>query len=84
MKPDLPLNHNKINSILILRPDKLGDMIATIPAIHELKSKLPHVRIEVVASPRNNIIVANDENWDYQLNWVSSYLQQGNRPGRLA
>jgi ADP-heptose:LPS heptosyltransferase len=50
----------RVKSILFLRPDKLGDMIATIPAIHALKREIPHIRIEVIASPRNKIVIEND------------------------
>ncbi len=56
----VPLQPENIKSILILRPDKLGDMIATIPTIHALKKLFAYIRIEVLASPRNNILVAED------------------------
>ncbi len=59
-----PVDPEKINSILILRPDKLGDMIVTVPVIHAIKEKFPHIRLEVVASPKNKIIIENDPNVD--------------------
>lgn len=55
-----PVDPETIKSILILRPDKLGDMIATIPVIHAIKQKLPHIRVEVMASPSNKSMVEND------------------------
>ncbi len=55
-----PLNPDNIKSILILRPDKMGDMISTIPVIHALKKKFAHVRLEVIASPSNKELVVND------------------------
>jgi len=55
-----PVSPDKIKSILILRPDKLGDMIATVPAIHALKKHWPHLRLEIIASPGNKIIIEQD------------------------
>jgi heptosyltransferase III len=59
-----PISPDKVKSILILRPDKLGDMIATVPAIHALKKYWPHLRLEIVASPRNKIIIEQDPTVD--------------------
>jgi ADP-heptose:LPS heptosyltransferase len=56
----IPVNPDKVRSILILRPDKLGDMIATIPVIHALKEKFPYLQVDVLASPRNVSIIEND------------------------
>ncbi|UCD94986.1 MAG: glycosyltransferase family 9 protein [Candidatus Zixiibacteriota bacterium] len=56
----VPLNPDNVRSVLILRPDKLGDMIATIPVIHALKKMFPHLRIEILASPRNVSVIKND------------------------
>jgi ADP-heptose:LPS heptosyltransferase len=55
-----PTSPEKIKSLLILRPDKLGDMIATVPAIHALKKQWPHIRLEIIASPQNKIIIKQD------------------------
>lgn len=56
----VPVDPESVKSILILRPDKLGDMIVTVPAIHALKEKFPHIRLEVIASPRNKTIIESD------------------------
>jgi ADP-heptose:LPS heptosyltransferase len=60
----VPVRPASIKSILFLRPDKLGDMIVTIPAMHALKAEYPHIRIELLASPRNRGIVAQDPSID--------------------
>lgn len=60
----IPVRAENVRSILILRPDKLGDMITTIPAAHALKKMFPHLRIEIVASPLNRQLVANDPCFD--------------------
>jgi len=56
----IPIDPDGVKSVLFLRPDKLGDMIATIPAMHALKNKYPHMQVEVMASPRNKGMIEND------------------------
>ncbi|MFZ1684538.1 MAG: glycosyltransferase family 9 protein [Candidatus Zixiibacteriota bacterium] len=60
----VPVRPASIKSILFLRPDKLGDMIVTIPAMHAIKAEFPHIRVELLASPRNKSIVAQDPSID--------------------
>ncbi len=55
-----PVDPKDIRSILILRPDKLGDMIVTVPLMHIIKAEFPHIRIEIVASPHNQVVIKND------------------------
>ncbi len=55
-----PVDPRDVRSILILRPDKLGDMIVTVPLVHILKAEFPHIRVEIVASPHNQVVVKND------------------------
>ena len=59
-----PVQAEKVRSILILRPDKLGDMISIIPATHALKREFPGLRIEILASPLNKQLVENDPVFD--------------------
>jgi heptosyltransferase-2/heptosyltransferase-3 len=37
--------------ILIIRPDHIGDLLLTTPAIHALKQALPHAEVHVLAGP---------------------------------
>ncbi len=60
----LPVDPNAVKSILFLRPDKLGDMMTTIPAMHALKKEFPLMRIEVIASPKNINLVLEDPQID--------------------
>ena len=55
-----PVDPSSVHSILILRPDKLGDMIVTVPLMHIIKTEFPHIRIEIVASPHNQVVIRND------------------------
>ncbi len=60
----IPVRSKNIRSVLILRPDKLGDMITTVPTAHALREKFPLVRIEIIASPLNRQLVDNDPCFD--------------------
>lgn len=51
----------KINSILFLRYDRIGDMVVSLPTFHVLKALHPHIQIDVLASPANRVIVSQDD-----------------------
>ena len=46
-----------ISKLLIVRPDAIGDMILTLPAIKAIKEALPNTVITVLASPINSKII---------------------------
>lgn len=50
-----------INKVLFIRPEKLGDMVISLPVFHNLKKLYPHLELYTISSPRNIAIVANDE-----------------------
>ncbi|MBF8247820.1 MAG: putative ADP-heptose:LPS heptosyltransferase, partial [Bacteroidetes bacterium] len=52
------------HSVLILRYDKIGDMIVTGPVFRVLKSRNPHLRVGVIASPINQAIIEHDPHVD--------------------
>ncbi len=35
-------------------------MIVTVPLMHIIKTEFPHIRIEIVASPHNQVVIKND------------------------
>ncbi|MGA1277796.1 MAG: glycosyltransferase family 9 protein [Candidatus Kapaibacteriota bacterium] len=47
----IPLNPNP--RILIIRPDKLGDMLITLPTIKAIRDAYPHARIDILAGKVN-------------------------------
>lgn len=55
-----PVNKSHIKRVLILRYDRIGDMVATLPSIDFIKKLLPDVQIDVLASPQNYDIIKND------------------------
>lgn len=55
----LPLSITSVKKILLLRTDAIGDMIVTTPMLELLKERLD-VSIDIIASPRNASVIAND------------------------
>ena len=49
----LPLDGNKMKRILLIRDDRVGDMVVTLPTIQFLKDTFPHLDIDVLCSPSN-------------------------------
>ena len=56
----IPLDASQIGKILVLRPDKLGDIIISLPVFDSLKKHFPHIQISLLASNRNKVVVEND------------------------
>lgn len=55
-----PLDPAGVHRILILRYDAIGDMIVTIPMIDYLRELCPNAHIDIVSSPSNDQILANE------------------------
>jgi ADP-heptose:LPS heptosyltransferase len=60
----IPLDLRSTGSILILRYDRIGDMIVTTPIFKALKKTHPHLKIGVFASKANAEIIQNNPNID--------------------
>ena len=50
-----------VRRVLVVRHDRLGDMILTTPVFDLLQQLAPGVQIDVLASPRNAALVASDD-----------------------
>ncbi|MDD5427503.1 MAG: glycosyltransferase family 9 protein [candidate division Zixibacteria bacterium] len=59
-----PLEPLYLKKILFLRPDKIGDMIISLPVFENLKKSYPHLQLSLLCSPRNLPIVKNDPRFD--------------------
>ena len=56
--PRAPLDwRSKPCRILFLRPDRLGDAILTTGVLRALTQASPNIRVDVLASPRNAVIL---------------------------
>lgn len=51
-----------IKTVLFIRPEKLGDMIISLPVFHNLKRQYPHLALYTISSPRNIAVVRENEN----------------------
>jgi ADP-heptose:LPS heptosyltransferase len=61
---NIPIDIQSIKSILILRYDRIGDMIVTTPIFKGLKDAHPQLRIGVFASKANAEIIQYNHNVD--------------------
>ena len=60
----LPVDLSSITSILILRYDKIGDMVVTLPIFRILKARNSQIRIGVVTSESNREILEGEPSVD--------------------
>ncbi len=61
------LSDANIKNILVIRLDRIGDMVMTTPIYRALKEKWPDAKITVLANPVNKNIVINNPFIDYIL-----------------
>lgn len=55
-----PLDPKSVRGVLILRQDKIGDMIVTLPTVRTLKHHRRDIKIGVLASAVNHKIIEHD------------------------
>lgn len=74
-----PLELSKIRKLLILRYDRIGDMIVTTPIFRLLKKAHPHLHIGVVTSALNAGLIKDNPNVDavyiLHANWFSLWRE---------
>ena len=59
-----PLDPQRLKKILFLRPDKIGDMVISLPVFENLKKRYPHIKLSLLCSPRNYSLVRKDPRFD--------------------
>jgi len=57
--PRLPTRRTSRQRILLIRPDHLGDVLLTTPAIKALRKALPHAEIHALVGPWSARVLAN-------------------------
>ena len=60
--PDLPLDFTPINQILVIRPDRLGDVVLSTPVYETLKKSFPHLHINVLVENAQSGLLADNPN----------------------
>ncbi|MDZ4723064.1 MAG: glycosyltransferase family 9 protein [candidate division Zixibacteria bacterium] len=58
------IDGNEITKVLVLRPEKLGDTMVTLPLIDALKRAFPHWKLSILSSPRSLTLVRHDPRFD--------------------
>ncbi len=59
-----PLDPSRINTVLFLRPEKIGDMVISLRTFDALRRRFPHIRISLLASPRNQSLIKKDPRFE--------------------
>jgi len=59
-----PLDGAALNKVLFLRPEKIGDMVISLPVFDGLKQRFPHIRISILGSPKNEALIRHDPRFD--------------------
>ena len=68
--------------VLIIKRDKIGDMLLTTPMLRQLRRALPHAEIHLLANDYNAWVVA--ENLDVDRLWVYDRVKVGKKIRPLA
>lgn len=63
--------------ILVIKRDKIGDLLLTTPMLHHLRNALPTVEIHLLANDYNSWVVA--ENKDIDKLWVYDRVKVGKK-----
>ena len=63
--------------VLVLKRDKIGDLLLTTPLLARLKSRLPNVETHLLANAYNAWVVAGNPHVDRV--WVYRRVRQGGR-----
>jgi ADP-heptose:LPS heptosyltransferase len=58
------LDATRMSKVLFLRPEKIGDMVISLPTFDALHARFPHLKISVLASPRNVALIKDDPRFD--------------------
>jgi heptosyltransferase II len=66
-KSNLFQNPIAIKKILFIRPDRIGDMVLSTPAIRALKDLYPKAHLTVLASPTNQVLLRHAPHVDELL-----------------
>lgn len=67
--PELPLDLEKVKSVLIVRPDRLGDVVLSLPVYESIKLSIPGARLTVLVDKSNAGLLADNPHIDEILPW---------------
>ncbi len=64
-----------IKKVLFIRPEKLGDMIISLPVFYNLKHRYPHLELYTISSPRNIAVVRDNANIMHNFLYIKKPLR---------
>jgi len=64
-----PLNAGSIESVLVIRPDRMGDVVLSTPVYESIKSSIPGARLTAFVDQSNAGLLVNNPNVDEILKW---------------
>ena len=64
LKLSSPRSYSSARSIVLIRPDHLGDLLFTTPAIRLLRQAFPQARIAYLVGPWSKAVIENNPNID--------------------
>lgn len=59
-----PFQNETVKKILIIRPDRIGDLILSLPAIHAIRNRFPNAKISVLINPDYKAILYSNPDID--------------------
>lgn len=59
-----PVDLENVKRVLIVRPEKLGDVFVSLPLSDEIRRVAPHVKVSMVVSPRSEGLVRDDPRFE--------------------
>ena len=62
--PPLPINFTSAASVLVIRTDRLGDVVLSTPVYKSIKKSFPHLRVSVIVNRSNMSILTDNPNVD--------------------
>ncbi len=65
----LPIDLTKVKSVLVARPDRLGDVMLSMPVYESIKLSIPGVRLTVLVDKSNTGLLTDNPNIDEVLEW---------------
>jgi len=65
----LPLDLESVKSVLVVRPDRLGDVVLSLPVYESIKLSIPGVHLTALVDKSNAGLLADNPNIDRILQW---------------
>ncbi|SVB87505.1 uncharacterized protein METZ01_LOCUS240359, partial [marine metagenome] len=62
--PTLPVDFTSISSVLVIRTDRLGDVILSTPVYESIKNSFPHLRVSALVNRSNVPVLTDNPNVD--------------------